>query len=247
MPKYYRSVELLGVPSYYQGTYDSLCTYYAAAMLLTTLHPEYHDFFGRGARYQRVGLKVEDPLIRNFPGPQKDTTDRVLATWFYRGAYLSDACKALNASMKEDQHDTRFKHALYTHRDSTFQLIADDIDQGLPVMIGWTTVDYGVHCTLVVGYRKARRRWLILHDPSSVAEVCWEVLKDIDKWQLALVRVDRHDGPRPDRLTVVTNADNVNVRPTQIDRWWPHEGEVCYRPIAELYEMAKGSSFHATE
>jgi hypothetical protein len=63
MPKYYRSVELLGVPSYYQGTYDSLCTYYAAAMLLTTLHPEYHDFFGRGARYQRVGLKVEDPLI----------------------------------------------------------------------------------------------------------------------------------------------------------------------------------------
>ena len=194
-----------------------------------------------------MGLKVDDPLIKNFPRSAKDSNDHVLASWFYRGAYLNDACKALNASMREDHHDTRFKHALCTHHDKTFKLITKNIDDGLPVMIGWTTVDYGVHCTLVIGYRKTSQRWLILHDPSnSIDEVCWEVLKEIDKSRLTLVRVDRHDGPRPDRLTVVSNAKNLNVKPKQIDRWWPYMDKVCYRPIAELYETAKGSSLYVT-
>jgi hypothetical protein len=30
MSKHYKSVELLGVPNYYQGSHDSLCTYYAS-------------------------------------------------------------------------------------------------------------------------------------------------------------------------------------------------------------------------
>jgi hypothetical protein len=246
MSKNYKRVELLGVPYYYQGTHDSLCVYYSAAMFLATLHPDYHDLFGRGARRQKVGLKVEDPLIKNFPHNKQASNDRVLSSWFYCGGYLNDACKALNASMKKDGRDTRFKHTLYTHRDSTFNFIADNIDQGLPVMIGWTTIDYGVHCALVVGYRKADLRWFILRDPSGSNEVCWEVLKAIDKSRLALVRVNRHDGLRPDRLTVNFNADN-EYGPTQIDRWWPGEGEVCYRPIAELFEMARGGTSRATE
>jgi len=243
MSRNFRKVELLGVPYYCQGMHDALCTYYSAAMLLATLHPEYQDRFGRGARRQRVGLKVEDPLIKNFPGPSKDSNEHVLSSWFYRGAYLKDACNALNTSMKEDDHKTRFKHALYTHHDSTFELIMNNIDHGLPVMIGWTTVDYGVHCALVVGYRKARLSWLILHDPSGGDEVCWEVLKEIDKSRLSLVTVVRHDGPRPDRMTVVFNN---KAEITQIHRWWPDGCEIRYHPIAKLYDMAKGESTRAT-
>jgi hypothetical protein len=247
MSKPYKSVELLGVPSYYQGSHDSLCTYYAAAMFLETLHPEYRDLFGNAARRPRVGLKVEDPLIKNFPHPAGGSNDRVLSTWFYSGAHLNDACKALNKSMKEDGRDTRFKYTRYNNCDKTFNLIVGDINQGLPVMIGWTTIDYGVHCALVVGYRKASLRWFILHDPSGGNEVCWEVLKAIGKSRLTLVTVDHHDGPRPDRMTTVINAKGEYVRPTKIDRWWPHEGKVLYCPIAELYKVAKGDSSDAIQ
>lgn len=234
MRKYYSSAELLGIPNYYQGTHDSLCTYYAAAMLLATVHPKYQNFFGRGARRQGVGLKVEDPLIKNFPRSKKASNDRVLSSWFYGGAYLKDACKALKATMKEGGLDTQFKYKLYNHIMGTFDFIADNIGRGLPVMIGWNTVDFGVHCALVVGYREADRHWLILLDPTrGYEEVCWEVLKDIDKSRLALVSVDYHDGPRPDRLTVDKGGS------TQVDRWWPHAGELRYHSIAELYKTAK--------
>ena len=242
MRKRYRSVELLGVPSFLQGTHDSLCTYYTAGMLLATLHPEYQDLFGRGARHRRVGLKVEDPLIKNFPGAKKAADDQVLSSWFYGGAYLIDAYNALEETMKEDGLTTLFKYKQRNHTLGAFKIIADEnINRGLPVMIGWNTVDLGVHCALVVGYRRANRNWLILHDPScGYDEVCWEVLKDIDRSRLDLVTVDYHDGPRPDRLTVAFNTSKRDTKPKQqIDRWWPHSGEVGYHPVARLYEMAK--------
>ena len=243
MRKKYRKVELLGVPTYYQGTHDSLCTYYSAAMLLATLHPEMQDLFGRGARRQRIGLKVEDPLLKHFPRSTKDSNESVLSSWFYCGAYLRDACKALNASVEERKSDTvfqsLFKHKEYTHHDSTFNLIVSKIDQGLPVMIGWSTVDYGVHCSLVVGYRLVKHRWLILNDPSGGDEISWEVLKDIDNALLDLVTVEYHEGPRPDRLTV-TFDDDENIGSTQIDRWWPFDDEDRYHPVKDLYMKAKG-------
>lgn len=135
----------------------------------------------------------------------------------------------------------------YKNLDSTFDIIADKIDQGLPIMAGWTTVDLGVHCALVVGYRKESRNWLTLNDPSGGNEVCWEVLKSINKSRLDLVSVNQHDGPRPDRLTVVFNSKNSNLKPRQIDRWWPYKGEVCYRPIDELYNIAKSNSLEAMQ
>lgn len=163
MRKKYRKVELLGVPTYYQGTHDSLCTYYSAAMLLATLHPEMQDLFGRGARRQRIGLKVEDPLLKHFPRSTKDSNESVLSSWFYCGAYLRDACKALNASVEERKSDTvfqsLFKHKEYTHHDSTFNLIVSKIDQGLPVMIGWSTVDYGVRGSGFLGQETGIYKW----------------------------------------------------------------------------------------
>ena len=108
MPKRYKKVQLLGVPLYFQGTHDSLCTYYSAAMLLASLHPEYQDFLGCGARRRKVGLEVDDPIVKYFPHSAQDTKDRVLATWFYRGGSLKDVCRALNLSMTENKCDTRF-------------------------------------------------------------------------------------------------------------------------------------------
>jgi hypothetical protein len=237
MRKRYRSVELLGVPNYYQGSHDSLCVYYTAAMLLTTLHPTYQDLLGRGARRQRVGLKVEDPLIKNYPGSQKIPKDQVLSSWFYGGARLKDACALLKATMKEDCLDTKFKHKSSYHVQSTYDLIADHIDDGLPVMIGWNTVDFGVHCALVIGYRIAARQWLVLHDPTcGNDEICWEVLKEIDRSRLELINVEYHDGPRSDRITVDKKGRK------QIDRWWPCEGRIGYHPVDELYKTAKRAS-----
>lgn len=237
MRKRYRSVELLGVPNYYQGSHDSLCTYYAAAMLLATLHPEYHDLFGRGARRQRVGLKVEDPLIKNFPGSKQIPKDQVLSSLFYGGAYLKDIYTALKATMREGGLDTKFKRKLYNRSQNTFDFIAENIDNGLPIMIGWNTIDFGVHCALVIGYRIAARQWLVLHDPScGNDEVCWEVLKDIDRSRHELISVEYHDGPRPDLLT----EDKKGQK--QIHRWWPREGKIGYHRIDELYEMAKVES-----
>jgi hypothetical protein len=202
-------------------------------MLLATLHPSYQVYFGRGARYRRVGLKVKDPLIRNFPGPAKESDDHVLSSWFYSGASLQNACKALKATMKKGHLDTLFRHKLCNNIMSTYKIIANNIDNGFPVMIGWNTVDFGVHCVLVVGYRIADRHWLIVHDPAiGYEEVCWEVLGDIDKERLELVIVESHNGLRPDRLTEHKDGS------TQIDRWWPNEGMINYHPITDLYEMA---------
>ena len=60
-------------------------------------------------------------------------SDIDLSSWFYSGGYFNDACKALNASMKEDGRDTRFKHALYTHHDSTFDFTAHDVKSNGPL------------------------------------------------------------------------------------------------------------------
>lgn len=85
----------------------------------------------------------------------------------------------------------------------------------------------------------------ILNNPSGGNEVCWEVLKDINKSRLDLVSVDQHDGPRPDRLTVVFNAKSVNF--SKVERWWPCKGAVCYRPIDALYEMARSNWSHTIQ
>ena len=244
MPKLYKTVQLLGVPHYFQGTHDSLCTYYSAAMLLASLYPEFQDFFGIGARRQKVGLKVYDPIMRFFPHAPKETKDRMLATWFYRGASLKNAMKALNSSMKANNLDTRFKYEQYKNLNSTFDIITNNIDRGLPMMAGWTTVDFGVHCVLVIGYKKESQNWLILNDTSGGKEVCWEVLKRINKSRLEIVSVDKHEGPRPDRLTTFNSK---RFKPTQLDRWWPYENDICYQSIKDLYDVARHNLSFASE
>ena len=76
-------VELLNVPSYRQGSFDCLCTYYTAAMMLSTLFPEYTSSFGEPARERATKNLSDDPLINYY----SDEDNRlVLARWFYQGS-----------------------------------------------------------------------------------------------------------------------------------------------------------------
>ena len=139
-------VELLNVPSYRQGTFDSLCAYYTAAMMLSTLFPEYTRSFGEAARTRATRNVSDDPLISYY----SNEDDRlVLARWFYQGVYISRTTTILNKIMRADRRRARFACRRESAHDNTFRdVIAGSIDQGLPVMLGWNTPDYGDHAVL---------------------------------------------------------------------------------------------------
>ena len=70
------TVRLLGIRLREQGTHDSFCAYYAAAMLLCALRPEFDDEF------DATHVK-RDPLFRNLPRRGK-SLDRAVADWLTR-------------------------------------------------------------------------------------------------------------------------------------------------------------------
>ena len=165
-------VELLNVPSYRQGTFDSLCAYYSAAMMLSTLFPEYTRSFGEAARTRATRNVSDDPLISYY----SNEDDRlVLAKWFYQGAYISRTTTILNKIMRADRRRARFACRRESAHDNTFRdVIAGSIDQGLPVMLGWNTPDYGDHAVLVIGYWEGREKWFLINDPAGGAkEMSW--------------------------------------------------------------------------
>ena len=197
-------MKLLNVPQYYQGTFDGLCAYYTGAMMLSALFPEYSQQFGQ-AKGQRATKHMSiDPLISD---DRKD--DRMnLSSWFYHGRNIEDVVKTLNRLMKEDKKSTQFNLKLATRSDSTFKnMIKKSIDDGLPVMLGWDTEDYGCHAVLVTGYWIGKERWLMTNDPSGPVEVNWESLKRQQegrgKFEVGLCV--KHRGPRPMKSVVERN------------------------------------------
>ncbi|MCY1015890.1 hypothetical protein [Pyxidicoccus sp. MSG2] len=227
-------VELLNIPDYRQGTHDGLCTYYSCAMLLATLHPEYQSMFGVGDRRRKAGLVVEDPLIKHFPRDGVNTTsDKALASWFYGGSHLLTAKRLLNRIMRHDGHKTRFVHAQETKHDNTFDVIAESIDQGLPVLIGWNTGDFGDHTVVVRGYKISQLRWFLLRDPSGDERISWESLKATMTARMEVLRVNpaTHAGLRPDKLSHVDDG-------WKIERWWHQDGRQDYFDVKELFASA---------
>lgn len=95
--------ELLNVSSYRQGTFDNLYAYYTAAMMLSTLFPEYTGRFGEAGRIRTTKMVSNDPIISNYG--DKDTR-LVLARWFYHGEYISKATAILNKIMCADGRKT---------------------------------------------------------------------------------------------------------------------------------------------
>lgn len=225
--------ELLNVPLYAQGHYDGLCTYYSTAMMLAALYPSFARDFGqmnrrRGGRRgsARRGGRVTDPIIRHYP--RRTRTDRdILAEWFYEGEYLSRACEILNRIMLEEGHATWFEYERKTARDGTFERISNSIDEGLPVMLGWSTEDFGDHAVLVTGYWHGKKDWFLLNDPGGDTEVCWQNLQEDKKSNFEVVTCNSgsHQGPRPDKVVSKRGGETIF-------RWTPKRE---YVPIDEYF------------
>lgn len=216
-------VELLNVPSFRQGSFDSLCTYYTAAMMLTTLFPEYTSF-GETTRTRTTSKVSNDPIISNY----SDEDDRlVLARWFYLGEYVRKATTILNKIMKVKKRSARFACRDETVHDNTFRdVIVGSINEGLPVMLGWSTADYDSHTVLVTGYWEGRERWLLTNDPVSGADqISWDSLKRqrTSKFEIGLCKPNSHDGYRP-----LKRCESAKRGSQPVVSRWTQEG---YRPV----------------
>ena len=103
-------VELLNVPSYHQGTFDNLCAYYTAAMMLSTLFPEYERRFGKAAGERTTKYMSDDPLIKYYSGEKKGGEDHrlILGRWLYRGELVTKTTDILNNIMLADGNLSEF-------------------------------------------------------------------------------------------------------------------------------------------
>ena len=209
--------ELLNIPWYQQGNFDGLCAYYTGAMMLAALYPRFVREFGELTRRPSGrGRRGDDPLIRLYKGsfrrPRAGSDDRyILARWYYEGEYLQTVTDILNRVMKEEGYRTKFICDKETAHDNTFRNIASSIDEGLPVMLGWHTEDFGNHAVLVTGYWHGKNDWFLINDPSGDQQVCWQNLKRDKKENFEVVTCDpeKHRGPRPDK--VVTERDEETI------------------------------------
>ena len=195
-------VELLNVPCYRQGTFDSLCAYYTGAMMLSALFPQYGTQFGEAARQRTTKNVSDDPLVKHHPNNKDDRL--ALARWFYMGEWIETVTKILNNIMEADGINTTFECQKKGAHPSTFsKTIAGSIDLGLPVMLGWATEDYGDHAALVTGYWEGAEKWLILNDPGGMTEISWDSLKSQKKGKLdiGLCKPSTFHGARPMKWT----------------------------------------------
>ena len=226
--------ELLNIPCYQQGHFDGLCAYYTGAMMLAALYPRFAREFGELTRRPSGrGHRVDDPLIRLYKGNYRKrgvgSDDRyVLARWYYEGEYLKTVTTILNRVMREAGYRTRFSCENETAHDNTFRNIASSIDEGLPVMLGWSTEDFGNHAVLVIGYWHGKSDWFLINDPGGEQQVCWQNLKrdKQENFEVVMCNPEKHSGPRPDK--VVTERDEETIY-----RWTP-EGE--YVGIDDYFE-----------
>ena len=221
-------IQLLNVPDFRQGSFDSLCTYCTAAMMLSALFPGYTWNFGGAARRRVTKALSDDPIIRNY---SQDDHRKILAKWFYMGEYVEQAVRIMNRIMKSDGERTRFGYHDETAHDNTFtEVIVDSINVGLPVMLGWNTHDYGDHAVLVTGYWEGRERWLLVNDPSGGADqISWDSLKDqrTAKFSIGLCQPETHVGYRPMKRCTAASGSGTTVSR------WTKDG---FRPIEQDFD-----------
>lgn len=224
------NVQLLGVPWYGQGSLDGLCAYYSAAMMLSAFYPYKGSLFGESTAEKEVDFSILDPLIANYKGPKrsgpqmslKEKDRKILSRWFYSGENLKPVTNTLNEICRDSPFSTHFKFELRSSHDKMFRDIRENIDNGLPVMLGWDTKDLGAHAVLVVGYWQGTQRWFSLNDPSpsGMNDVSWDMLKEIKKSKFQMITCDRHYGPRPDKL-VIGKKEIENGKKHITYRWTP--------------------------
>lgn len=211
-----RSVRLLGIPEYYQGSHDGLCAYYAGAMMLAAFYPYFASRFGDSNADQQSNFSIFDPFICNYTGKMtkgpkmsKNMKHRsILSRWFFAGADLDDVTKTLNSIVETSPFSTHFTHKSRTATNKAYRDICANIDKGLPVLFGWDTKDLGCHAVLIVGYWRDTHRWFAIRDPGGDSDVSWEMLKDMKQSNFEVVTCDSHSGPRPDKL--VDNGSDIS-------------------------------------
>jgi hypothetical protein len=215
------TVRLTGIALRHQGTHDSLCAYYSAAMLLGALRPELEERFDAA----HVGL---DPLYANLPRPRGRTIERTVAEWLTSGVRLEPLCRALNGACARGAARTQFRFRRAGRSDGTVDFLRRLVDRGLPSLLGWESREMGDHTALVVGYdqhRGSASRWLRMLDPIRAQDVIeWGQLARLATGRLEIVWCAAHDGVRPDKLTVERDRAGATLAGgARVERWEPAE------------------------
>ncbi len=222
-----RAVRLTGIALRTQGTHDSLCAYYSAAMLLCALRPEFEDQFDAA----HVGL---DPLYGHLPRRRGRSLERAVADWLASGVKLELLGRALNAACAKAGARTRFIFRTAARSDGALAILRAQIDRGLPCLLGWESREMGNHTSLVVGYEEfagSASRWLRVLDPIRAQETLeWGQLRRLATARFELVVCERHDGVRPDKLTTARDRDGALLsNRTLFERWDPADEK--WRPL----------------
>jgi hypothetical protein len=217
------AVRLTGIRLREQGTHDSFCAYYAAAMLLCTLRPEMDDDFD--------ALHVKhDPLFKHLPRGKRRSIERAVADWLTTGVRFAPLARSLDAACKgkgkgKDMGKTRFRARRLPFSGRTLELLRKNIDEGLPCVLGWESRELGNHTVLVVGHdrymRRQGNRWLRVLDPTRGQDIIeWGQLSRVADGPADIIWCTSHDGVRPDRLTVDRDAEGSVIR-SIVERWEP--------------------------
>jgi hypothetical protein len=206
------TVRLTGIRLREQGTHDSFCAYYAAAMLLCTLRPEFDDEF------DATHVK-RDPLFRNLPRGGK-SLDRAVADWLTAGVYFGPLARALGTACGKA---TRFRAMRAPFTSQTLRLLRYAVDRGLPSVLGWESRELGNHTVLVVGYeryaREGAQRWLRVLDPTGKLDILdWAQLPHVTTAPADVIVCTKHDGVRPDRMTIDRDGEDEIVA-SRVERW----------------------------
>jgi hypothetical protein len=208
-------VRLIGVPHKHQGTHDSLCAYYAAAMMLTALRPELEDRF-------EAGDVREDPLFGHYPRGRR-RVDALVAEWIAAGVHLEKLTRALDRACRAGVR-TRFAYAAMPRTERTLSFLRAQIDAGLPTVLGWESREMGLHTVCVVGYERYSTggAWLRVLDPARLQDVLeWSQLARLATRRLEVIHCVAHEGIRPDKLIGVRRGGTTKTR---VERFDPRTG-----------------------
>jgi hypothetical protein len=210
-------VRLLGLPLRQQGTHDSLCAYYAAAMMLCALRPELEDGF-------EAGDVRADPLFGHYPRRGRQGIEALVASWIASGVHLDRLARALGRACSGEVR-TKLAFARRPRSRATLELLCAQIDAGLPCVLGWESREMGLHTVCVVGYEQfgGGGTWLRVLDPARIQDLLeWSQLARLATRRLEIIWCERHEGVRPDKLT--TQRRGGGAPRSIVERWEPSSG-----------------------
>ena len=166
----YDETILLGVPHYQQGHADGLCVYYAMAMVLVALYPEYHKTINEPPRHKKRGSPIF-LMLKELAHNDKNFNEEV-GKWYFNGMKMTDATRLLNyLSHKHDKSTQKTDHFIrrrFKGKKGVYSIddIRNALSAHLPVIIAIAVGGKQRHAVVAVGWGKEGRRgiWIIYHD-----------------------------------------------------------------------------------